>query len=98
MHPLTRCPRSAGATLFWQLPTGGCVRQCRGRRVRGDPAGVPSPAEDVDPRAFRHRSAQGRPLGVLDAARRYRPSEPPHHGFSVVPPKGNDPLIIFFAS
>jgi hypothetical protein len=27
MHPLSRCSRSAGAALFWQLPTGGCVRQ-----------------------------------------------------------------------
>jgi hypothetical protein len=26
-HPSSRCPRSAGATLFWQLPIGGCVRQ-----------------------------------------------------------------------
>jgi hypothetical protein len=24
--PLSGCPRSAGAALFWQLPTGGCVR------------------------------------------------------------------------
>jgi hypothetical protein len=22
-HPSSRCPRSAGAALFWQLPTGG---------------------------------------------------------------------------
>jgi hypothetical protein len=21
-HPLTKCPRSAGVVLFWQLPTG----------------------------------------------------------------------------
>jgi hypothetical protein len=26
-HPSSRCPRSARAALFWQLPTGGCVRQ-----------------------------------------------------------------------
>jgi hypothetical protein len=25
--PLEQMPRSAGAVLFWQLPTGGCVRQ-----------------------------------------------------------------------
>jgi hypothetical protein len=24
--PSSRCSRSAGAALFWQLPTGGCVR------------------------------------------------------------------------
>jgi hypothetical protein len=26
-HPSSRFPRSAGAALFLQLPTGGCVRQ-----------------------------------------------------------------------
>jgi hypothetical protein len=26
MLPSSRCPRSAGAARFWQLPTGGCVR------------------------------------------------------------------------
>jgi hypothetical protein len=25
--PLEQMPRSAGAALFWQLPTGGCVRE-----------------------------------------------------------------------
>jgi hypothetical protein len=25
--PLEQMPRSAGAAPFWQLPTGGCVRQ-----------------------------------------------------------------------
>jgi hypothetical protein len=25
-HPSSRCPRSAGAALFWQLPIVGCVR------------------------------------------------------------------------
>jgi hypothetical protein len=25
MIPSSRCPRSVGVTLFWQVPTGGCV-------------------------------------------------------------------------
>jgi hypothetical protein len=32
----------------------------------------------------------GRPLGVRGDGQRHRPSGPPHHGFSVVSPKGND--------
>jgi hypothetical protein len=45
----------------------------------------------VNPRAVRHWSAQDKPLGVRAGGRRHRPSGPPHHGFSVVSPEGNDP-------
>jgi hypothetical protein len=39
---------------------------------------------------FAHRSSKDGPLGVRGGGRRHRSSRPPHHGFFVVSPEGND--------
>jgi hypothetical protein len=83
--PLEQMPQISWGSAILGATYIACVRQCRGRQA------------DVDPRAVRHRSAQGRPLGVRAATRRQRPSGPPHHGFCVVPPAGNDLPYCFFA-
>jgi hypothetical protein len=56
---------------------------------------VPSPAAGVDPRAVRHQSAQGRPLGVLAAAR--DPADHPTMGSLWCLRKVLTFLIVFFA-